>query len=130
MLSRAVRSYCTAVRKRITRVPSEFEISEEEVNENCASPNDKVPIRVVNRNPRNLEQLYFEPKPNGWELDTVHTNYWNQAVFDKSSKSLAGKIIHHSGKVLVTASTNEPWIKSRINRLVIRLIYQSFQVIK
>ena len=118
MMRQTVRCYCIYARKRITRIPSEIEISEEEINENCESKNDKVPTKVVNRNPRNLEQLYFEPKPSGWELDAVHTNFWNQALLDKSSKFLSGKIIHYTGKILVTASTSEPWIKSRINRFI------------
>lgn len=65
------------IMKRITRLPSDYEVSEEELKEKT-NINDVHTTRLINRNPRNLEQLMFEPKPFGWELEKTTRAYWNK----------------------------------------------------
>lgn len=92
--------------KRITRILSDIEIDQNELNTNG---NEKyIDTRLKNRNPRNLEQMLLEPKPMGYDIDKVNHHYWNKVVFENHTKYLIGKIIHHSGKTLLSISTNEP----------------------
>ncbi|OTF82829.1 hypothetical protein BLA29_000303 [Euroglyphus maynei] len=94
--------------KRITRLSSEIEVNKSELNEDG---NEKyIDVRLKNRNPRNLEQMLFEPKPMGYEMDEENRHYWNKVVLEKRSKCLIGKIVHHSGRTTVSAATNEPSI--------------------
>ena len=94
--------------KRITRLCSDIEVDKSELNENG---NEKyLDVRLKNRNPRNLEQLLMEPKPMGYEMDEQNRHYWNKVILEKRSKYLIGKIVHHSGRTIVSASTNEPSI--------------------
>ena len=66
------------IKKRITRLPSELQVHQEEIDENKMGPNDTVPINLINRNPRNLEQLSIEQKPLGWALEATHKTFWNK----------------------------------------------------
>lgn len=92
--------------KRITRLCSEIEVDKSELNQNG---NEKyIDVRLKNRNPRNLEQMLMEPKPMGYEMDEQNCHYWNKVVLVKRSKYLIAKIIHHSGRITVSAATNEP----------------------
>lgn len=38
-------------------------------------------IRLVNRNPRNLEHMLMESKPMGFELEKACFHYWNKYCF-------------------------------------------------
>ena len=66
------------LRRRITRLESDFEVAEEEIVQNKSSDHDLPTSRIVTKNPRNLEQLLFEPKPLGWELDANNRSCWNR----------------------------------------------------
>ena len=37
-----------------------------------------VGVKLVNRNPRNLEQMLLAKKPMGHELDSPNRHYWNK----------------------------------------------------
>lgn len=66
------------IRKRITRIPADHQVYQHEVDDGAIGPNDLPSLKLVNRNPRNLEQLCLEPKPIGWELESQTKNYWNR----------------------------------------------------
>ena len=66
------------IKKRITRLPSDMQVHQEEIDDNQMGPNDTVPINLINRNPRNLEQLSIEQKPLGWALEATHKTFWNK----------------------------------------------------
>lgn len=68
------------IRRRVTRVPSDYGVYAEELNEDVKGANDQHQMQLVNRNPRNLEQLSLEPKPFGFELETTSKCYWNKWV--------------------------------------------------
>jgi len=94
---------------RITRIPSETKVHEAELaKEQELSPVNEYAIEVINRNPRNLEQLFFDLKPLGYELDENQRRYWNKLTFEKMGRYLIGKVIHYSGRTVVSASTSEP----------------------
>ncbi|RWS16277.1 39S ribosomal protein L18-like protein [Dinothrombium tinctorium] len=95
------------VKKRITRIPSDIEFEESEIADGQRSSNDKPPVRLVNRNPRNLEQLQFERKPLGFELDSPSISFWNKVVFDQKGKHMVASVLHHSGYPFITVSSNE-----------------------
>lgn len=78
LFSYTTRSFTSKIAKQITRIPSECEITQEQVLQDQKGPNDCPPSNLVNRNPRNLEQLLFERKPRGWDLDRKPTMYWNR----------------------------------------------------
>ena len=44
--------------------------------------------------------------------------------FEKSGKHLTGKVVHHSGRVLVTASTDEIGLNNVLKRFVICNFYE------
>ncbi|CAG2113750.1 unnamed protein product [Medioppia subpectinata] len=98
--------------KRITRLRSELSVSETELK---SSGNESLlKTRLVNRNPRNLEQMLFEYKPLGYELDVPDRTYWNKIVFDTSGKHLTASIVHNSGRIIVSASTKEAAIGQQL----------------
>lgn len=66
------------IKKKITRLPSDTHVYQEEVDDNKLGPNDSVPLELINRNPRNLEQLSLDPKPLGWELEKPTKTFWNK----------------------------------------------------
>lgn len=84
--------------KRITRLESDIELEDTEHYKS----------RIINRNPRNLEQLAFEKKPSGFWLDKEPPKSWNKLVFKQNAKYLEAYLQHWSGKKLVKASTSEP----------------------
>lgn len=69
-----------SVKRRITRLQNDFEMYQEDVDNGKLGPNDVPPLRLVNRNPRNLEQLLYEQKPLGYELEAKNYTYWNKYV--------------------------------------------------
>lgn len=83
--------------KRITRVESDIELDDENYKN-----------RLINRNPRNLEQLSLEKKPSGFWLDVSPPMFWNKLVFEQSGRYLNTYLLHWSGKKLVESSTREP----------------------
>lgn len=68
------------VKRRITRLQNDYEMYQEDIDNGKLGPNDAPPRRLVNRNPRNLEQLLHEPKPLGYELEASNKVYWNRYV--------------------------------------------------
>ena len=66
------------LRRRITRIENEFEVGEEEIQAGQLSGSDRPNQRIISKNPRNLEQLLFEQKPLGWELDAKNRSFWNK----------------------------------------------------
>lgn len=82
--------------KRITRLQSEIELAD-----------DDYKSRVINRNPRNLEQLSFEKKPAGFWLDKAPPAHWNKVQFEQKDRHLTAYIEHWSGRRIIEASTNE-----------------------
>ena len=66
------------LRRRITRIENEFEVGQEEIERNQLSESDRPSPRIVFKNPRNLEQMLFEQKPLGWELDAKNRSFWNK----------------------------------------------------
>lgn len=66
------------VRRRITRLENDYEVSNEEIELERLSEHDRPMQRIISKNPRNLEQLLFERKPLGWELDAKTRTYWNK----------------------------------------------------
>lgn len=50
------------------------------IPENSVSENDKFNKEYINRNPRNLEQMLLEVKPNGFPIDSPSVIYWNRHV--------------------------------------------------
>lgn len=81
--------------KRITRLESDIDLGG----------------RLMNRNPRNLEQLSFENKPSGFWLDRVPPNSWNTLVLERKGKYLSAVLKQWSGRRLVEASTKEPQLQ-------------------
>lgn len=65
--------------RRITRLENETELIADDIQTDAISKNDLLhEAKLENRNPRNLEQLQFEVKPLGWELDNPRRIYWNK----------------------------------------------------
>lgn len=48
------------------------------VPEDASSENDKFNTEYINRNPRNLEQMLLEIKPNGFPIDAPDVVFWNK----------------------------------------------------
>jgi len=101
------------MRRRITRLKSDHHVYQEDVDSGAKSPNDKPPLELINRNPRNLEQLLREPKPYGWELEFPSRAFWNKVTFEKVGKYLEAKVVHHTGRVVLSASTKEEAYKNQ-----------------
>ena len=53
---------------------------------------------------------HLDHNGNYYEMDEQNRHYWNKVILEKRSKYLIGKIVHHSGRTIVSASTNEPSI--------------------
>lgn len=94
-------SYEKLSNKKITRLESDIELDDCEFKG-----------RLINRNPRNLEQLAFEKKPTGFWLDKSPESDWNKLILDQSGRHLRAVLRHWSGKVLIEASTKEPQLGS------------------
>ncbi|RWS28162.1 39S ribosomal protein L18-like protein [Leptotrombidium deliense] len=92
-------------KKRITRLQSDIEFTESDVLDGRSSENDVPPVQLVNRNPRNLEQLQFEQKSLGFEMDSPSVTYWNKIVLQRSGQHLKASVLHHSGADLISCVT-------------------------
>lgn len=90
-------SYCRLSNKKITRIESDIELEDCEFKK-----------RLINRNPRNLELLSYQHKPEGFWLDKTPPSDWNRLVFEEDGKHLVAYLEHWSGKRLVQVSTREP----------------------
>jgi membrane-bound inhibitor of C-type lysozyme len=62
--------------KRITRISSDTKVSKSELKTECNETS--IQTKLINRNPRNLEQLLFEQKTLGFELDLPQRHFWNK----------------------------------------------------
>lgn len=91
----------TISNKRITRLQSDIQLE------------DSGPFKsqILNRNPRNLEQLAFEAKPKGFWLDKSAPTDWNKLVLEQDGRHLSAYLRHWSGKNLIQASTRESELK-------------------
>uniref|UniRef100_T1IXE3 Large ribosomal subunit protein uL18m n=1 Tax=Strigamia maritima TaxID=126957 RepID=T1IXE3_STRMM len=74
------------------------------------SENDSIKSQVINRNPRNLQQLRLERKPRGWHLERPTRKYWNKLFFSATSRRVSAKVQHNNGQIIVQASSVEPCI--------------------
>lgn len=76
-----------------------------------------------NRNPRNSELLNFKSREYGWTSDEsrVCTDYYNRIVLEKTGKHITARLEHFESGELLTVSTQEPWIKSRLNKTYDRI---------
>lgn len=90
--------------KKITRLESDIELGDCEFKS-----------RIINRNPRSLENLSFEYKPKGFWLEKSPPAYWNKMVFEQSGRYLTASLQHWSGKRLIEASTKEPQLAKYYN---------------
>jgi len=64
--------------KRVTRIPADTGVDKSEL---VKEGNEQyIDVNLVNRNPRNLEQLLLQPKPMGFEMDSPNRHYWNKLV--------------------------------------------------
>lgn len=93
-------SYNTLSNKKITRLDSDIELGDCEFNG-----------RLINRNPRNLEQLSFESKPTGFWLDKAPASDWYTVIFEENGRHLNAYLKHWSGKRFIEASTREPQLR-------------------
>ncbi|KAG8185226.1 hypothetical protein JTE90_002755 [Oedothorax gibbosus] len=84
------------------------------------SDNDKFNREYINRNPRNLEQMLREVKPNGYPIDSPNVVFWNKLHFEKSLKHTSASVKHNSGKTIISASTKEWAIKRHLKSTIDR----------
>lgn len=91
--------------KRITRLETDIELKDCKLYKS----------RLINRNPRNLEQLSFEKKPEGFWLEKSAPMHWNKLVFKQNGRFLDAYLLHWSGKKLVEASTGEQQLSKYFN---------------
>lgn len=91
--------------KRITRLESDIELDDCKLYKS----------RLLNRNPRNLEQLSFEKKPEGFWFEKTAPMHWNKLVFEQKGRFLDAYLQHWSGKKLVEASTGEEQLQKYFN---------------
>lgn len=69
---------------------------------------------VVNKNPRNLEMVGLAYKPLGWPLQYPSRDFYNRIVFRTSGRFLYADLLHHTGKVVMSASTKEHCIRRHL----------------
>lgn len=74
----SARSLAYVSNKRITRIPSETTVDRSELQ--STGNEATLDVKLVNRNPRNLEQMLLAKKPMGNELDSPNRHYWNKLV--------------------------------------------------
>lgn len=116
LVQQSTRLFSTKVKKIITRVPSDVQFTEEQIQQDKRGPNDTFIPEIVNRNPRNLEELCFERKNRGWDFDKISPMFWNKLVLERHRDHLEAKIVHYTGKTVLSASSNEDGISSQIKR--------------
>merc|ERR1712071_118547 len=78
-------------------------------------PNNEINTHLYNHNPRNLERLRIARKPQGYALDDIPTNFWNRIVINQTNRHSTAYIEHHTGKKIISASTEEWAIKKFLN---------------
>ncbi|KAM6462825.1 large ribosomal subunit protein uL18m [Liasis olivaceus] len=76
--------------------------------------NETVAPDFTNRNPRNLERLAIARKDFGWRTSWPKRDYWYRLRFEKTQKHVEGYIEHCSGRIVVSASTQEWAIKKHL----------------
>uniref|UniRef100_A0A6G1SDQ0 39S ribosomal protein L18, mitochondrial n=1 Tax=Aceria tosichella TaxID=561515 RepID=A0A6G1SDQ0_9ACAR len=86
--------------KKVTRLETELELEDDEFKG-----------RLINRNPRNLEQMSFEKKPTGFWLDKSPLTDWNMIIFEQNEGHLHGYLRHWSGQTILQVSTSEPQLR-------------------
>lgn len=91
--------------KRITRLESDVELED----------TSDYKSRIINRNPRNLEQLSFEKKPAGFWFENSPPTTWNKLVLSQEGGHLNAYLQHWSGRKLVKASTKEEKLAKYFN---------------
>lgn len=89
--------------------------------------NDSIsPLKnFVNRNPHNLERLCYAIKDRGWGMEWEgyakslssnfpRRNFYHRLILRNSSWNTYAEVEHHTGRIVVTASTKEKCIRSRL----------------
>jgi len=99
-LSRRYISWDKLSNKKITRLQSEIELEDPEFKS-----------RLVNRNPRNLEQSFLEQKPSGFWFEKSPATDWNVIGLEQSGDYLTAYLRHWSGRTIIYASTKETQLK-------------------
>ncbi|PRD20308.1 UNVERIFIED_CONTAM: hypothetical protein NCL1_54968 [Trichonephila clavipes] len=67
--------------------------------DNPLSENDKFNNEYINRNPRNLEQMLLEIKPNGFPLDAPDRVFWNKYVSDLKIFTAVSSQLYHNKSI-------------------------------
>ncbi|XP_076372024.1 mitochondrial ribosomal protein L18 [Tachypleus tridentatus] len=78
------------------------------------SDNDEFSLEFINKNPRNLEQMFLAKKPQGFALEWPSGTYWHKVLLERSNRHTTAKVIHNTGKVVVSVSTREWNIKKQL----------------
>ncbi|XP_053674859.1 39S ribosomal protein L18, mitochondrial [Anopheles nili] len=69
-------------------------------------------LYMVNRNPRNLEQLRLAYKTDGYHLEKPVRNFWHKLELVTSKKYITAKLIHFENGTIIECSTTE-WALKR-----------------
>nr|XP_018909440.1 PREDICTED: 39S ribosomal protein L18, mitochondrial [Bemisia tabaci] len=79
----------------------------------------------TNRNPRNLERLTIGDKPEGWNFEKPGRRCWNRLEITESSRYVTARVVHHSGRVVLSASTAEWPLKKRLHSYLDQIAYET-----
>jgi len=83
-------------------------------SDSAAAREVKISPNHLNRNPRNLESTGHQYKRFGWNLQYPPSDFYYQCAFEIKPDHLKGYVEHCSGTVVVSASTDEPWIRKHL----------------
>ncbi|KAK2710945.1 large ribosomal subunit protein uL18m-like [Artemia franciscana] len=72
------------------------------------------PVQLTNRNPRNLERLRIDRKPEGWPLDTPSRAYWHKIFVTETSRYFTAYVQHNNGRIVAQASSKEGSFQKRL----------------
>jgi len=79
-----------------------------------SNDNNDVLKDYTNRNPRNLEMLRLGYKPMGYDLEAEPREYYYRVEFSEDMRHTMGCVRHHTGRVVLSASTREWPLQSRL----------------
>lgn len=79
-----------------------------------SNPKDSILQNYVNRNPRNLEMLRIAKKPAGYDMDADRKCFWYRLEFRQVGRQVQAAVRHHTGAVVLTASSGEWPLQSRL----------------
>ncbi|XP_039260079.2 large ribosomal subunit protein uL18m-like [Styela clava] len=105
-----------------------LQYSNDHDNERIEKGNDAIkPMEnFVNRNPRNLERLCYTIKDYGWGMEWggyakilssnfPRRNYYHRLILRHSSWHMYAEVEHHTGRIVIDASTREKYIRKRLH---------------